>query len=828
LGFAVCLASAGITVDAPGKYDRDVVGNGDLPEGGVSNYPSSLLDPNGNTVHFSGETTDIFNVYGSKAYTTSGTLTASGNALNISGPGSITMKAFGAYAEVSGTGIAITLSGNLLTIDDGKVSRNAAAGYIAAAGSGIASGNEATINGGSISDAVLGGFTLGFFKAEATGNRLNFNGGTAGKGIGGSAKSTSEATEAVAMGNRAVFIGGTLKDYIAGGMAENFNLGGTASARGNQATITGGIFNEAFGGYVLTPGTSLAVGNVLDFSGGQAASLSGAMAVVATYPMSTGMIIGMTTGNAVTVSGGLVTGNVYGGHSGYFLYFNPAALTLQATGNAVLILDGEIQGNVYGGYVNDNSGLSTTAAAATGNSVTVSGTPNLTMAGLYGGYSQIPSGDAKSGNALNVMTSGLSVKEIRNFEFLNFFLPAGLAGGATVVTVSGTAEVAGTTVSVDGLASRLGVGDEVILIDAGGGVTGPPDNSQATGRGMQGVSVRYAFDLVTDANRLMAVVTVAELNEGVKALAEGFAAGLGLVIAGDGGPGEAAVKAVGTGGVVPGAPAWRVFSAVAGGRERLNTGSHVDISGVSVSLGVARRFYPGSVGLVAGAFVEYGAGTYDTYNGFPGMGAIRGEGEVGYVGGGALLRVDNLAAGPGAFHVELSGRAGSVKNDYGSRDLRSTGGTAASYGISTTYFGIGLGAGYGLSLSDSTAAEIYARWAFTRQKGATARLSTGERVTFEDADSSRLKVGARVRHSFGGGVEIYAGAGWEREFLGAARSSIHGLSVDPPSMRGDTGFGELGVSLRPAGGPVTLDLGVQGYFGKREGVSGSLVVRLEF
>jgi hypothetical protein len=47
-------------------------------------------------------------------------------------------------------------------------------------------------------------------------------------------------------------------------------------------------------------------------------------------------------------------------------------------------------------------------------------------------------------------------------------------------------------------------------------------------------------------------------------------------------------------------------------------------------------------------------------------------------------------------------------------------------------------------------------------------------------------------------------------------------------MRGDTGFGELGVSLRPGGGPVTLDLGVQGYFGKREGVSGSLVVRLEF
>jgi hypothetical protein len=44
-----------------------------------------------------------------------------------------------------------------------------------------------------------------------------------------------------------------------------------------------------------------------------------------------------------------------------------------------------------------------------------------------------------------------------------------------------------------------------------------------------------------------------------------------------------------------------------------------------------------------------------------------------------------------------------------------------------------------------------------------------------------------------------------------------------------TGMGELGLSLKPSKTlPLSFDLGVQGYVGKREGVTGSLQVKFEF
>jgi hypothetical protein len=48
-------------------------------------------------------------------------------------------------------------------------------------------------------------------------------------------------------------------------------------------------------------------------------------------------------------------------------------------------------------------------------------------------------------------------------------------------------------------------------------------------------------------------------------------------------------------------------------------------------------------------------------------------------------------------------------------------------------------------------------------------------------------------------------------------------------LRGDTGIGEVGLSLRPSPTlALSFDLGVQGDVGKREGVTGTLQARFEF
>ena len=61
------------------------------------------------------------------------------------------------------------------------------------------------------------------------------------------------------------------------------------------------------------------------------------------------------------------------------------------------------------------------------------------------------------------------------------------------------------------------------------------------------------------------------------------------------------------------------------------------------------------------------------------------------------------------------------------------------------------------------------------------------------------------------------------------KAATYGYSINSPSLRGDTGIGELGFTLTPSKNlPLSFDLGVQGYTGKREGVTGSLQVKWEF
>jgi hypothetical protein len=71
-------------------------------------------------------------------------------------------------------------------------------------------------------------------------------------------------------------------------------------------------------------------------------------------------------------------------------------------------------------------------------------------------------------------------------------------------------------------------------------------------------------------------------------------------------------------------------------------------------------------------------------------------------------------------------------------------------------------------------------------------------------------------------VSPYVGAAFEREFSGKARATTNGLAIATPSLRGNTGVGELGLTISPGARALTIDLGVQGYVGKREGVTGSL------
>ena len=100
---------------------------------------------------------------------------------------------------------------------------------------------------------------------------------------------------------------------------------------------------------------------------------------------------------------------------------------------------------------------------------------------------------------------------------------------------------------------------------------------------------------------------------------------------------------------------------------------------------------------------------------------------------------------------------------------------------------------------------------------------------FDSVDSHRLRLGARFAYTANEYVRPYIGAAWEQEFDGEARATTNGFDIDRPDLEGSSGMGELGITLTPSATiPVSLDLGVQGYVGRREGVSGTLQLQWKF
>jgi uncharacterized protein involved in copper resistance len=95
-------------------------------------------------------------------------------------------------------------------------------------------------------------------------------------------------------------------------------------------------------------------------------------------------------------------------------------------------------------------------------------------------------------------------------------------------------------------------------------------------------------------------------------------------------------------------------------------------------------------------------------------------------------------------------------------------------------------------------------------------------------DSNRLRIGSRFSYTMHEGLAPYVGAAMSMS-LTARPAPPKRYSMKAPSMGGDTGVCELGLVYAPLESlPFSFDLGVQGYVGKREGVTGSLQAKYEF
>ena len=517
---------------------------------------------------------------------------------------------------------------------------------------------------------------------------------------------------------------------------------------------------------------------------------------------------GASTCNTVTISGGQVFEGAVGGSGRY------------AIGNTVTITGGVVSGDVYGGRASDGDAM--------GNTVVISGTADL-RGTLYGGCSS-GGGDARTGNSLKVKNFGLSAEGVANFAKYHFDLPTAMTAGQTMLSITNAADISDGVISVglSGGLTALNPGDRVTLLNSAGGLSTAGINTRALG--VQGIATIWDFDLTTDPNNLYAtLVSGPQSNPQLKSLSEGRLAGLAFVSQGADlivGPGmHSALLATERqdGGFAP-------FATVVGGASRYNTGSHVDVDGFSMLAGLAWRSptEPKSGSFLAGAFFEAGWGNYNSHNSFNSLPSVNGDGDVDYQGGGVLARYD---AGPGGFYGEASFRAGHVSTDFSSDDLLNSNSKTTEYDSDSVYYGAHAGVGYFWGVSEKVALDFSTKYIWTHQDSDSVTVS-GDDIDFKAADSQRWRSGARLSYAMNEHIVPYMGAYYDHEFDGRAQATANNDAIDSPDLRGGTGVGELGLSVKPfssgSAAGLAFDLGVQGYTGVREGVTGSLQAKFEF
>lgn len=660
---------------------------------------------------------------------------------------------------------------------------------------GIATG-DTSANG--IGDATGNTLTIESLKSGSTINLEQIFGGVVtGQGNANSNKVVLGKTGAgaVTMDKVNTLYGGGSQN--GGGVRGGDANGNEIAIRSNVTLRTGtGSSNgtRIYGGYAYA---GAANDNEVTISGGHVADM------VIGGSSSTGAFgSGTANGNKVRVTGGSsIGGAVYGG----FIGMGSASI------NNIIIEGGTIGGDIYGGY----SGY----GDAINNSITISGTVDLSNRTIYGGGSV--SGNVKTGNTVSFKNTGGSVKAIKNIDVLGVSALAN-NGNALTITNGAIGDLADTTVKLVASDSGLQVGQQITLVQANSGViTNTTSLDQATLKKNSNAFISYDFEEVAGLNDAIAVIVTGKEADtaNARALAESRAAGVALLNQSSDlliDQGFGAVKFNGEGVVKD----TYGFATTGGSSIRYNTGSFVKANGFSLIAGLAQKTTVDNGVWHLGAFFENGHSNYSTHN--DGVdGAVRGDGDATYNGGGILARFDSA----GGMYGEASMRAGSIKNKFGG--FAYNGGTG-SYEDRSTYYGAYLGLGQQRQLSKNTSLDIYGKYFYTHQQGSDFEV-LGEQVTTAAVKSSRMQLGGRLTKQVTAEVSYYGGVAWEYEFDGAADMAVAGADLAAPSLKGSSGIVEMGIRLKPSKtGKITLDLGAQGNFGKRRGFSGGLQINYSF
>jgi hypothetical protein len=697
------------------------------------------------------------------------------NSVTVSGDETLVGTVAGGFAYSNGYSYASDVLDNSVTIDGGLIKGGVFGGRVAQSGGSIY--------------GILG---------DVTDNKVIINNGTFG---------SASATGAEVRSN---------PKAIAGGFTEKGN------AIDNHVTINNGTF----------------VSTIVD---------EGLMTVGISHSIYGGFSNeGSANDNTVTINGGTLKYNRIEEISTFPVQIYGGKGTEEASNNTVTIntsLDGLVL--IYGGDTTTNGGV-TTGTAANNNIVNI--LKPLYAMGLYGGL-----GEKSTGNTLNIAAKNVTTAVVSGFQNMNFYLPSDIAGNDTMLTVDWdeATDVQGVTFGVAALQGvNLQKGDTVNLLVGKNGLTTDDTLKTADSQELGKAEFLSANSLTTDdkyelsiskkdVNTIIATVdnvtekkapeeavddvkkSPVETRAGVVTLINAGAdllVGQGMANAAEAAAEERAggnnsTAASRAGGFAP-------FAAVSIGKLRAESGSHVDTKGIGLNLGFAREIENKSGKLLVGPVVEYGHGSYDSYQ----DNGIKADGKSSYWGIGVIAKQTNN----NGFYYEGSVRGGRTKSDYGSDNVKP--GTHVSYDSNATYWAFHLGAGKLTDIGHSNTLDYYGKYFYSHTGSDSAFLNgANETANFDSVNSHRIRLGARITHALNEKNNIYGGLAWQYEFNGEARATYSVSGEAPsPSVKGSSGMMELGWQVKPGKGPMTIDFGVTGWVGKQRGVTANLQANWTF
>ena len=268
-----------------------------------------------------------------------------------------------------------------------------------------------------------------------------------------------------------------------------------------------------------------------------------------------------------------------------------------------------------------------------------------------------------------------------------------------------------------------------------------------------------------------------------------------------------------------------LFTAARGGKWSYDTRTRIENNIVSGLLGYGAKL---ANELTMGAFIEMGHGSYDTRTHVAGStkagGGSHNYGGLGVFGDYAMPSFEGL-------HFTGYVKVGLLRNEFNSNIA----GANVDYDRTGVYWGAHLGTHYDWDLTQSIRSRVFLSYFYDGQGDESFDIASegdvgGAHVSYDAIHAHRVQLGSMFEFAVSDTWRPYLGLTFEQilaaEAKGTATDAQGTMDLNSSDLEGSTGILSAGWTYQA--GNFSTELGLNGYAGTRNGVSGQIQANWKF